>query len=99
MKPTNFVTRIRFISGVTLAFAVLLVGRLYSVQIVSGDEFANRAERQYLNTEGGAFDRGTIFFESKDGKEVPAAMLQPGFTVAISPASLLDAEEAYQKLS
>jgi cell division protein FtsI/penicillin-binding protein 2 len=75
------------------------VGRLYSVQLVQGSEFAARAERQYLNTNYSLYDRGSIFFQNKDGTLVSAATLKTGFTVALNPTLLANPDTAYQKIS
>ncbi|MCC2631262.1 MAG: peptidoglycan glycosyltransferase, cell division protein FtsI (penicillin-binding protein 3), partial [Candidatus Paceibacter sp.] len=93
------VVRIRIISVVLIVFAFFLVTKLYFVQIVSGDEFKERADRQYVRPVGGVFERGTIFFQSKDSTLMAAASLKLGYTVAINPKILIDPEEVYKKLS
>ncbi|HVS79382.1 MAG TPA: penicillin-binding protein 2 [Candidatus Paceibacterota bacterium] len=94
----NYRTRIRFISIVTMLFSLVLIGRLYSIQIVSGSEFTARAEHQYLNNDYSLYDRGTIYFTNKDGTLVPAATLKTGYTIAINPEQLTDATGTYEKL-
>ncbi len=69
------------------------------VQIVSGQEFSDRANRQYTRPVGGVYDRGSIFFQSKDGTLMAAASLKTGETVAINPKILKDPEGVYDKLS
>lgn len=98
MKQSH-ISRVRLISTLTLVFALLLIVKLYSVQVVSGDEFASRAERQYLNSNYSLYDRGSIFFESKDGARVSAATLKSGFTIAINPRIIEDPQIAFEKLS
>lgn len=93
------ISRIRIISFIIIAFTIVLLGKLYLVQIVHGDEFAERAERQYLRPNDPVFSRGSIFFENKDGTIVGAASLQSGFTVSINPKVLGNDEESYAKLS
>lgn len=92
-------TRIRVISLAILVFAIILIGRLYTVQIVSGEEFSSRADRQYLQSNYDYFNRGSVFFESKDGDLVPAATLKTGFILAISPPLVEDAEGVFEKIS
>lgn len=84
MRPEN---RLRFLSICVLLFAVVLVGKLYFVQIVSGESFREKATHQYV---AGAnyFDRGSIYFTQKDGSLVPAATVKTGFTLAINPEQL-----------
>ncbi len=91
--------RVRLISIAFLLFALCLVTKLYFVQIVSGEEFKERADRQYVRPVGGVFERGTIFFESKDKTLMAAASLRLGFTVAINPKIIAEPEVAYTKLS
>lgn len=93
------VTRIRIISVFIIIFALFLVTKLYLVQIVSGDIFNERADRQYIRPVGGVYDRGTIFFQAKDDTLMAAASLKVGYTVAINPKILVDPGGAYEKLS
>jgi stage V sporulation protein D (sporulation-specific penicillin-binding protein) len=95
----NSATRIRIISIAFIVFALFLVTKLYFVQIVSGNVFKERADRQYVRPAGGVFDRGTIFFQSKDSTLMAAASLRLGFTVAINPKTIKDPENVYTKLS
>ncbi len=95
----DHVFRIRIVSICFILFAFLLVAKLYYVQIVSGDAFQERADRQYTRPVGGMFDRGTIFFQSKDGTLMASASLRQGATVAINPKLLKNPEDAYNKIS
>lgn len=99
MSKSNHVTRIRIISLGIFLFAVLLIGRLYFLQIVDNSIYKDKADRQYSSTAGGEFDRGTIFFTNKDGSLVSAATLESGFIVAINPAILKNPEDVYTKLN
>jgi|GEM_PF-2280401 len=96
---SNSVFRIRFISvGVCLA-VIILIGKLYALQVISGDDFRLKAERQYLQPNENIFNRGTIFFRNKDDSIVGAAILKTGFTIGINPKALLNPQEAYQKIN
>ncbi|MDQ3077071.1 MAG: penicillin-binding protein 2 [bacterium] len=92
-------TRIRLISIGTIFFAILLVTKLYYVQIVSGEVFSERADRQYVRPVGGVFNRGSIFFTAKDGTVMAAASLKTGYTIAINPKLLQNHESVYTQLS
>lgn len=96
---SNWVFRIRFISIAVVLFAVILVGKLYLVQIVRGDQYFEKADRQYVNPEKTTLDRGAIYFETKDGQTVGAATVKEGFTLSINPKLLENAEEAYTAIS
>lgn len=79
--------------------ALLLIARLYFVQIVHGQEYALRAERQYLSASQELYDRGTIYFSHKDNTLLSAAKLETGFTIAMTPRLVQDAPAAYAAIN
>src|SRR5258706_10458395 len=91
----QFRSRIRVILGFVVLIALLILARLYFVQIVSGDAYAEKADRQFASGGSGLFDRGSIYFSRKDGTLISAATLSSGFLVAINPQTLSDPEAAY----
>lgn len=91
--------RLRILTLGLAAVALLLVVRLYFVQVVHGSEFALRAERQYVSASQELYDRGTIYFTRKDGTVLSAATLANGFTVSMSPKLVKDPEAAYAAIS
>lgn len=93
-----FRSRLRILSGGIALIAFLLVVRLYFVQIVHGQEFALRAERQYVSSSQVLFDRGSIFFTRKDGTQISAATLASGFLIAIDPETLKNPEMVYNQI-
>ncbi|MBP6860528.1 MAG: penicillin-binding protein 2 [Candidatus Pacebacteria bacterium] len=88
-------SRLRLVFFILAAFALLLIVRLYFVQILKGEEYALRAERQFANANSQLYDRGTIYFTRKDGTLISAATLTTGFIVALNPKVLEDPEAAY----
>lgn len=76
-----------------------MIARLYFVQVVHNDLFRAEAERQNKNENTVLYDRGEIYFESKDGEKVSAAISRSGFTVAINPGVINDPEKIYDSLS
>lgn len=96
---SNYSTRIRLISVLFFIFALLLIGRLYLVQIIDNDFYINKANRQYSSTSKNVFSRGTIFFQNKDNTLVSAATLKSGYIVAVNPEILKDPESVYQKIN
>ncbi len=96
---SNYPTRIRLISVLFFIFALLLIGRLYFVQIIENDIYVNKANRQYSSTSKNIFSRGTIFFINKDKTLVSAATLKSGYIVAVNPEILKDPESVYQKIN
>lgn len=96
---TNIFSRIHIICGFIVLFAVLLITRLFYVQIVHGEERAEQADRQYITPAGDIFDRGTIYFKKKNGELVGGATTMSGFRIAISPKSIVDKESIFNKIS
>ena len=93
------VFRIRIIFAFLFLFAAVLVGRLYMVQIIYGDSLSEQADRQYVRTGSALYDRGSIFFEDKDGRLVSAATLATGYTVALNPRLLENPLKTYEALA
>ncbi len=76
-----------------------IVGELYSIQILEGDKYASKADKQYSKPSSSLFDRGSIYFESMDSTRVSAASVASGYTVYINPILLKDPQSAYEALS
>ncbi len=93
------VLRIRIITGTVLAIALLLVGRLYYIQLYDHKTYVERAEQQYVHTVQDLYDRGSIFFTTKDGDHVSAATIQTGFVLAIDATRITDGEAVYTALN
>jgi stage V sporulation protein D (sporulation-specific penicillin-binding protein) len=91
--------RIRLISLLILVIALLFIGRLYFLQVVDNQIYLDKGNRQYSQSAGGIFDRGTIYFTDKTGNQVAAATLQSGFTVAINPEILKNPETVYTQIN
>lgn len=91
--------RIRFITGIVIFLAILLISRLYFIQIVRGGEFEAKAEGQYVETSKEVYSRGNIFFTSLDGKEVAAASIRSGYLLAILPDQIDDPIDTCVRLS
>ncbi len=91
--------RIRLLTAALLLVAVILIARLYQVQILHGAEYRDRGESQYVHTVQDLYDRGSIFFTTKDGEEVSAATVQSGFLLAIDPTRIGDPKETYEALN
>lgn len=95
----EMVIRIRIITGCILFLALILIGRLYQVQILKSDFYTERAERQYVHTKEDLYGRGSIYFTTKDGEKVSAASIRSGFLLAFNPTLIKNAEEVCSKLS
>jgi cell division protein FtsI (penicillin-binding protein 3)/stage V sporulation protein D (sporulation-specific penicillin-binding protein) len=95
----QFRFRIRILLAGIVLIALLVLVRLYFVQIAHGDEYAQKADRQFASGNTGLFDRGAIYFTDKNGVNISAATLATGFLVAINPQILRDPESVYASLS
>ena len=93
------VTRIRFITGIVLAFMSVLLIRLYFVQIVNGEAYREEGESQYVHTVRDLYKRGSIYFTTKDNEKVSAATVKSGYLLAIDPTKIVDIEKTYADLS
>lgn len=93
--------RLRLLTLLLILFAFVLISKLYFVQIISGEEFKARADHQYVAGVS-YFDRGSIFFSTKDGALVPAATVKTGFLSSVNPNLLrerTDLEEIFEKIN
>lgn len=95
----SFISRTKIISFCFLLFALVLVAKLFLVQVVYGNSYKERAEGQYATPSSNVFERGTIYFSRKDGTLVSAATQVAGFKLAINPSQITDKELVYEKLS
>jgi len=98
MKKSNFLFRIKFLYAGFFLFFFILIGQLYVVQIVKGEEFKQKADNQYIKPQY-IFNRGNIYFEDKTGKKISAGMTQSGFQLTINPTLIENPEQVYSKLS
>lgn len=69
------------------------------MQVVRGNVYSETANRQYATPATNIYERGTIYFERKDGALISAATQIAGFKVAINAGKIIDAEDTFQKLS
>jgi stage V sporulation protein D (sporulation-specific penicillin-binding protein) len=98
MRAT-LVVRARVLGIVVIAIALLLGVRLYFVQIVHSAEYAQDAEGQYQEAAPDIGNRGTIYFTTKDGELVAAAVMQTGWRIAITPKDITDPAKVYGELN
>ncbi len=91
--------RIRILSVFILCFALLLIGKLYFLQVVSSNEYTGKADRQYVQSTYNYYDRGSIFFQSKDKNLISAATLKSGFILAVNPKLLKNPEKVFSDIS
>lgn len=90
----QFVLRVRVVLGLLLCVAIVLIIRLYFVQIVYGADYREEAENQYVAPAEGITDRGTIFFG-----DIEAATMRAGYNIAVRPDEVKDPEATYAALN
>jgi len=93
----EFRLKLRIFSGLVLVAALLIIVRLYFLQVVHGEDYLLRAERQYQSRED-IFDRGSIYFTRKDGTLISAAAVASGFRIAVDLRQLEDPDAAFAAL-
>lgn len=102
MKKNNqqFVVRSHIIfAGIVLSGCVL-IANLFSIQVTHGDYFRRQADGQYVISSHSIFERGSIFFEEKNGTRSTAAGQQLGFKVSVNPSNFnRNPEDVYEKIS
>ena len=99
MKQPSFQSRIRIVAVCVFLVAVVFLVRLFSLQVINNNFYAEKADRQYITPSGNVFNRGDIFFSKKDGSLVSAASVTTGFKIAINPKEIKEGKEIYEKLS
>ncbi len=98
-KRQSTVLRIRIITGAVLCIALILVIRLYYLQVHAHETFVERAERQYVHTVSDVYNRGSIYFVTKMGERVSAATIQAGYVLAVDPTRITSVEETYEQIN
>ena len=95
----SFLPRSRVVLLCIIVFSLILTTKLFLVQVVHSNAYSESADRQYAMPGSNIYERGTIFFESKDGQLISAATQTTGFKLAINPSKIVDIENTYQELS
>ena len=96
---SNSSRRLLLITGVFVLIGLLLAAKLFFTQIIIGENYrqlAARQHRQLLTSQ--TFDRGSIFFEDKNGALVSGATLQANFILAINPTQIIDSSDTFNQL-
>lgn len=96
---SGFIGRARILSALFIFAALVLIVRLYFVQIIHGEEYGRSAMGQYIEPSRDTEDRWEIFFMKKEGDPVAAAVMQTGWRIAIVPKEINAPEEVFRKLS
>lgn len=98
-KGNAFLVRVRVITACFGLIALVCVGRLYYLQVFKAASYAEAADRQFVEPTSPLFDRGKIFFTTKDGAELVAASNQNGVSLAVEPPKVSDMQNVYDTLN
>lgn len=98
---SNFfsISRIKIVSFLIIIFCLILISKLFLVQVVHSNTYSETADRQYSTPSSDIYERGSIFFNGKNGNLVSAAVQTLGYKVAIDASKIIDGENVYQQLS
>ncbi len=96
---SNFIVRSRVLFLVIVCFGLVLITKLFFLQIIHNNFYSDIANRQYSTPSSNIFERGSIYFTHKDGILVSAAAQTTGFKLAINPSKIIDAENIFKQLS
>ncbi len=81
------------------ALGLIIISRLFFLQVVSGTYYKTLAERQHVSSLDASIRRGNIYLSEKDGGLFGVANTKSGHLLYIDPRKLEDAEYAYAKLA
>ena len=98
MNVSTFQSRIRVVSVVICFLSLILIGKLFYIQVIHKNLYTQRADKQYATPAGDMFTRGSIFFSKKDSSLVAAGAVSSGFKVAINAKNITSPEVVYEGL-
>lgn len=86
-------------SSIILAITILIIVRLFYLQIIHGKKYDLLANRQYVTDTNQVFDRGIIYAIQKDGTRVSLASVRSGFKLVINPKLINSTKNVYEKIN
>lgn len=93
-----FLARVRVLTGFCVLVMLIIIGRLYVLQIVHGKAYSQKASSQFVEPQDTLTDRGTIYFVDKNGTRITAASMKEGSAIAVNPTKVTDAEALWSAL-
>ncbi|MEI7810134.1 MAG: penicillin-binding protein 2 [bacterium] len=92
------ISRIKIVSFCIIFFGLVLIAKLFYVQVIHSNSYSETADRQYSTPSSDIFERGSIFFNDKNNNLVSAAVQTLGYKIAINPTKITNAENLYKEL-
>jgi cell division protein FtsI/penicillin-binding protein 2 len=93
------VSRVSWLTYVFLLIWLLIIGRLFYVQVIKHDYYSTMAERQYLTERTIYPDRGQIFVSDKADGNYPVAINKTYFMFSAAPKEIKHPDNAFKKKS
>lgn len=90
MDPkATFKTRTYIVCGVFSFLLLVVIGKLFFLQVVHGKRYAMEADHQYVSQQSKETkERGSILFVKRDGTRISGATMETGFTIAVNPSKI-----------
>lgn len=88
MKRAKLTNRIRLLSVIVACGGLILIGRLYQIQVLQADHYQEKADSQYVHTKTDLYSRGSILFTTRDGTTLSAAAVQAGYVLSTNPSQI-----------
>lgn len=92
-------SRINWVLMFFLAAALVLLARLFIIQIVNYREYVGLASKQHRLVKEISSERGSIFMQNKTGEFIPVAVNKTQRILASSPREVKDPKKAVEMLS
>lgn len=96
-KKTKNINRIQILKIFLVIFGVILVSRLFYIQIVRHDYYQAQALAEHIKKFEISATRGIIYFQDGDGT-VPVVLNEKRYTIYADPRYITDAENTAAKL-
>jgi len=98
-KEVNSQKRISFVGFIFIISFLVLISRLFSLQIKQYSDFAKQAEAIHDTTTVLAPDRGLIYCHDKNNTQIPLAINKKYYTLYAVPKEIHDPQKISQELS
>jgi len=91
MRREQRTIRIRVVIAALLLISFALLSRSYYVQVIHAADYETQASAQYVRNSTDLYNRGSIFFTTRDGARLSAAAIKSGYVLAVDPSRVTDA--------
>jgi stage V sporulation protein D (sporulation-specific penicillin-binding protein) len=96
-KKSRHINRVQLLKIALVIFGVILISRLFYVQIIRHDHYQSQALAEHIKKFEISASRGTIYFQ--DGSEtVPVVLNEKRYTIYADPKYISNTEETADKL-